>query len=252
MGAWTLVELCQLVDHTNLRPDATAADMQRLCDEAASHHFRMVAIEPCQVVRCARLLRGTGVHVGAAIGFPLGQTTVATKVFETREALENGADEIDYVVNRSELKDGKWKQVEDEMSAIVGVCKEARALSKVIFETRELSSEEIIRLCKIASRVRPDFVKTSTGFSPKGGATVRDVRLMCEHVGEGVQVKAAGGIRDADSFLAMVAAGARRIGCTASIPIVEELHRRMDARGIPALELEPGEGTTTDRAEGYA
>ena len=133
------------------------------------------------------------------------------------------------------------------MSAIVGVCKEARALSKVIFETRELSSEEIIRLCKIASRVRPDFVKTSTGFSPKGGATVRDVRLMCEHVGEGVQVKAAGGIRDADSFLAMVAAGARRIGCTASIPIIEELRRRIDARGIPALEREPGEGTTTDQ-----
>jgi deoxyribose-phosphate aldolase len=237
MTTWTIDDLCQLIDHTNLKPNATSADMRTLCDEARQYHFRMVAIESSQVARCAQMLKGTDVHVGAAISFPLGQTSVATKVFETKDALANGATEIDYVVNRSELKSGNWDYVRDEMQQIVDVCSEAKVPSKVIFETQELTKDEKIRLCQIAAEVKPTFVKTSTGFSPEGGATLEDVELMRANVPAEVSVKAAGGIRDADTFLAMVKAGARRIGCSAGIPIIKEIRRRMDEQGVDHIEL---------------
>ena len=236
MRRYTLDDLARLVDHTNLHADATRADMERLCDEARRHHFAMVAVNSVQSRLCAELLAGTDVHVGAAISFPLGQTTVGTKVFETRDALERGADEIDYVVNLTEVKAGNWDYVADEMAQIVSVCREAGAPSKVIFENCLLTQEEKLRLCEIASEVLPTFVKTSTGFST-GGATVEDVRLMREHVDARVKVKAAGGIRTADDFLAMVAAGAERVGCSASVPIMEELAARMAAAGSSAIEL---------------
>ena len=236
MKRYTLDDLARLVDHTNLHADATRADMEKLCDEARRYHFRMVAINSVQSRLCAELLAGTDVHVGAAIGFPLGQTSIATKVFETRDAIENGANEIDYVVNLTEVKAGNWGYVRDEMDGIVSVCNETAVPSKVIFENCLLTQDEKIALCEIASEVLPTFVKTSTGFST-GGATVEDVRLMREHVDARVKVKAAGGIRTADDFLAMVAAGAERIGCSAGVPIMEELRSRMGAEGVGYYEL---------------
>lgn len=236
MKRYTLDDLARLVDHTNLHADATRADMEKLCDEARRYHFRMVAINSVQSRLCAELLAGTDVHVGAAIGFPLGQTSIATKVFETRDAIENGANEIDYVVNLTEVKAGNWGYVRDEMDGIVSVCNETAVPSKVIFENCLLTQDEKIALCEIASEVLPTFVKTSTGFST-GGATVEDVRLMREHVDARVKVKAAGGIRTADDFLAMVAAGAERIGCSAGVPIMEELRSRMEAEGVDYYEF---------------
>ncbi|MDI9590884.1 MAG: deoxyribose-phosphate aldolase [Acidobacteriota bacterium] len=236
MTRWTLDDLCRLIDHTNLHADATEADMKQLCDEAKHYHFKMVAINQTQSRFCAQQLAGTDIDVGAAIAFPLGQTSIASKVFETKDALENGANEIDYVVNLTEVKMGNWAYVADEMRQIVAVCDEVGVPSKVIFENCYLTNEEKVRLCEIAREVRPTFIKTSTGFG-SGGATVEDVALMHENVGEEVQVKAAGGIRDADTFLAMVRAGARRIGCSAGISIIEEITRRMEEAGVDALEL---------------
>ena len=236
MKRYTLDDLARLVDHTNLHADATRADMEKLCDEARRYHFRMVAINSVQSRLCSELLAGTDVHVGAAIGFPLGQTSIATKVFETRDAIANGANEIDYVVNLTEVKAGNWDYIRDEMDGIVSVCNETEVPSKVIFENCLLTQDEKIALCEIASEVLPTFVKTSTGFST-GGATVEDVRLMREHVDARVKVKAAGGIRTADDFLAMVAAGAERIGCSAGVPIMEELRSRMEAEGVDYYEL---------------
>lgn len=239
---YTLDDLARLVDHTNLHADATETDMERLCDEARRYHFRMVAINSGQSARCARLLAGTDIHVGAAIGFPLGQTSIAAKAFETEDAIANGANEIDYVVNLTEVKAGNWDYVSEEMRQIVDICRRASEgrpepiPSKVIFECCLLTEVEKLGLCRVAREVGPTFVKTSTGFST-GGATVEDVRLMKANVGEKVQVKAAGGIRDADTFLAMVRAGATRIGCSAGIPIIEELRRRFEAEGIEAVEL---------------
>ena len=236
MRSYTIDDFARLIDHTNLQPDATYADMERLCEEARRYHFRMVAINSGQTARCASLLAGTDIHVGAAIGFPLGQTSIATKVFETRDAIENGANEIDYVANLTEVKEGNWGYVTEEMAQIVGVCREAGVVSKVIFETCLLTQEEMLGLCRVASGVLPDFVKTSTGFST-GGATVEDVRLMREHVDPRVKVKAAGRIRSAETFLTMLEAGAERVGATRSITIIEGLEERMAAEGVSALTV---------------
>ena len=159
-------------------------------------------------------------HVGAAISFPLGQTTIETKVFETKNAIENGADEIDYVINIVELKNKNYDYIKREMEAIVAVCRENGVLSKVIFENCYLTKDEIAKVAEIAREVKPDFIKTSTGFGT-GGATVEDVKLMKSIVGDDVKVKAAGGIRDLETCLAMIEAGAERIGSSSSIEITE-------------------------------
>lgn len=236
MARYTLDDLSRLVDHTNLKPDATREDMKKLCQEAKDYHFKMVAVNSVQSRLCSDLLAGTDVHTGAAIGFPLGQTSIASKVFETKDALANGASEIDYVINITELKAGNLDYIRDEMEQIVALCREADVPSKVIFENCLLTDDEKLQLCKIASEVLPTFVKTSTGFST-GGATVEDVRLMRENVDPHVKVKAAGGIRTADAFLDMVRAGAERIGCSAGIPIIEEIRSRMERDGVDALDL---------------
>lgn len=211
-----------MIDHTYLKPFATRGDMKKLCDEAKEHHFAMVAINSVQSAYCKELLKGSGVHVGAAISFPLGQTSIETKEFETRNALEQGADEIDYVINITELKEGNYAYIEDEMRRIVAICREFHAISKVIFENCYLNDEEKIKLCEIAKRVKPDYIKTSTGFGT-GGATLEDVRLMKQHVGDEVKVKAAGGIRNTKDALAFVEAGAQRIGTSNGIEIVAGL-----------------------------
>ncbi len=211
-----------MIDHTNLHADACDQDMETLCQEARDHGFAMVAVNSVQSALCSALLAGTGVHTGAAIGFPLGQTTIAVKVFETRDAIANGADEIDYVVNLTAVKNGQWDLVKREMTEIVGACRERGVIVKVIFENCYLTDDEKIRLCEIASEVRPDFIKTSTGFGT-GGATFEDVALMRENVDPAVKVKAAGGIRDAETFLKMVELGAERIGTSAGVAIMAEL-----------------------------
>lgn len=233
---YTLDGLARLIDHTNLQPDATEEDLRKLCDEAKRYHFKMVAINQVQSAFCAHELAGTDVDTGAAISFPLGQTTIASKVFDTKDALANGANEIDYVVNLTQVRDHNWDYVEDEMRQIVAVCDEEGVPSKVIFENCYLTEEEKLALCAIAKRVEPTFVKTSTGFGT-GGATVKDVRLMKANVGDRVQVKAAGGIRTADAFLSMVRAGATRIGCSKGIPIIKEIGRRMQEQGVDTLDL---------------
>lgn len=221
----TIEELATLIDHTNLRADATAADIERLCEEASEYGFGAVCVNQTQVRLASRLLAGTPIRVAATVAFPLGQTSITAKVFECRDALEAGANEIDYVVNLTQVRDGAWGYIEQEMAAIVRTCREFKALTKVIFENCYLTRNEKIALIEIANSVRPDFIKTSSGFGT-GGATFEDVRLMRERAVPEVRVKAAGGIRDADTFLGFVNLGAERIGCSAGIPIIEELRRR--------------------------
>ena len=220
----TKEQLVKLFDHTCLYAYATEAHMKKLCDEARAYNFAMVAVNSVQVKRCKKFLKDTDVHVGAAISFPLGQTTIASKVFETVDAIQNGADEIDYVINITELKEGNYDYIREEMRQIVAECRKANVISKVIFENCYLTQEEKEILCKIALEVKPDFIKTSTGFGT-GGATLEDVKLMKSIVGDAVKVKAAG-VRDLETCLAMVEAGAERIGTSAAVKITEEFVSR--------------------------
>lgn len=223
MDISTLTEkqLANMFDHTLLKPYAAEEDFRRLCEESRKYGFKMVAINSAPVALCKRYLEGSPVHVGAAISFPLGQTTIRTKVFETKEAIADGADEIDYVIHIGKLKEGNLAYIEEEMRAIVEVCRSQDVISKVIFENCYLTKDEIVLLAEIAREVRPDFIKTSTGFGT-GGATVEDVRLMKSVVGDEVKVKAAGGIRDWETCRAMLEAGAERIGTSSSLKILEE------------------------------
>lgn len=222
MATLTAREAAKLIDHTNLHADATAADIDRLCEEAAEYGFGAVCVNSAKVARAAKALAGTGVGVGATVAFPLGQTTTSIKVAEALDAIGNGATEIDYVINVGHARDGRFDLVEDEMASIVEACHEEGALVKVIFENCYLNQDQKAGLCIVASSVKPDFVKTSTGFG-SGGATLEDVRYMRAHVPPEVQVKAAGGIRTAEDLLAFVEAGATRIGCSAGIPILKAL-----------------------------
>ena len=214
-------ELCSMFDHTNLKPYADYSMFQLLCKEAAENHFAMVAINSAPVALCKNLLQGSNVHVGAAISFPLGQTTIETKVFETKQAITQGADEIDYVINISELKNRNYDYIRREMESIVTVCRKHQVLSKVIFENCYLTKDEIVTVSNIAREILPDFVKTSTGFGPTG-ATYEDVKLMKDIVGNTVKVKAAGEIRSWETCQAMIEAGAERIGTSSSLKILKE------------------------------
>lgn len=216
----TREELAGMFDHTLLKPFATPEDFRKLCREADENHFAMVAINSYPVKLCKQFLKGSSVHVGAAISFPLGQTTIETKVFEALKAIEDGADEIDYVLNVGEVKNGNFDYIEEEMTRMVAACRERNVVSKVIFENCYLTKEEIKKVALIARKVQPDFIKTSTGFGT-GGATVEDVRLMKETVGDAVQVKAAGGIRDWQTARQMIEAGATRIGTSSSFAILK-------------------------------
>ena len=221
----TVEQLANMIDHTNLKAFADDAAFEKLCDEAKKYNFKMVAINPAQTVRCKKKLEGSPVHVGAAIGFPLGQTTLECKIFETKDAIEKGADEIDYVINVAELKNKNYDYIKKEMEEIVKICREAGKTSKVIFENCYLTDDEKRKVAEIAKEVKPDFIKTSTGFGT-GGATVEDVKLMKSVVGDEVQVKAAGGIRDLKTALAMIEAGAERLGTSAGVAIVEEYNNQ--------------------------
>lgn len=221
----TVEQLANMIDHTNLKAFADDAAFEKLCDEAKKYNFKMVAINPAQTVKCKKKLEGSPVHVGAAIGFPLGQTTLECKIFETKDAIEKGADEIDYVINVAELKNKNYDYIKKEMEEIVKICREAGKTSKVIFENCYLTDDEKRKVAEIAKEVKPDFIKTSTGFGT-GGATVEDVKLMKSVVGDEVKVKAAGGIRDLKTALAMIEAGAERLGTSAGVAIVEEYNNQ--------------------------
>ena len=219
----TVEQLANMIDHTNLKAFADDAAFEKLCDEAKKYNFKMVAINPAQTVRCKKKLEGSPVHVGAAIGFPLGQTTLECKIFETKDAIEKGADEIDYVINVAELKNKNYDYIKKEMEEIVKICREAGKTSKVIFENCYLTDDEKRKVAEIAKEVKPDFIKTSTAYGT-GGATVEDVKLMKSVVVD--EVKAAGGIRDLKTALAMIEAGAERLGTSAGVAIVEEYNNQ--------------------------
>lgn len=218
----TIREVAAMVDHTNLKAFAVREDFQKLCDEAARYGFKSVAINTYPVKMCREMLRGTEVLTGAAVGFPLGQMTIESKVAEAQNAVNDGCQEFDYVLNVGKVKEHDYPYIEEEMTRMVAVARAAGICAKVIFETCYLTEEEIIELSKIASRVKPDFVKTSTGFGT-AGAKPEHVRLMKQYAGPDVQVKAAGGIRSWEAAKAMIEAGATRLGTSSGIAIVEEM-----------------------------
>ena len=212
----TVEQLANMIDHTNLKAFADDAAFEKLCDEAKKYNFKMVAINPAQTVRCKKKLEGSPVHVGAAIGFPLGQTTLECKIFETKDAIEKGADEIDYVINVAELKNKNYDYIKKEMEEIVKICREAGKTSKVIFENCYLTDDEKRKVAEIAKEVKPDFIKTSTGFGT-GGATLEDVRLMKEHIGPNVKIKAAGGVSSMEDLEMFLGLGCERIGTSRAV-----------------------------------
>jgi deoxyribose-phosphate aldolase len=214
--------LAKLIDHTLLKPEATAEQITKLCDEARRFGFGAVCINPANVPLSARLLKGTPVAVCTVAGFPLGATLSAVKAFEAAQVIAQGAREVDMVINIGALKAGDYVLVRHDIAALVQACREGKALSKVIIETAYLTAEEKIAACLLAQAAGADFVKTSTGFGP-AGATVDDVALMRRVVGPKMGVKAAGGIRDLAAAQAMVQAGATRLGASAGVKIMQEL-----------------------------
>ena len=213
--------LSGLIDHTLLKPDATEDQIRKLCAEAAEYKFATVCIQPTWVCFAARLLQGTGVGVCTVAGFPLGANTPDVKAYETRRTIFDGATEVDMVINIGALKSQDYQTVEDDIRGVVRACREGGALSKVIIEAALLDDDEKVKASTLAAAAGADFVKTSTGFGP-GGATVEDVALMRQVVGEKIGVKAAGGVRDRATAKQMVQAGATRIGASAGIRIVQE------------------------------
>ena len=219
-----------VIDHTLLKPEATRADIDKLCREAAEFRFATVCVNPVWVAEAARLLRGTPVGVCSVVGFPLGATTADVKQYETRRAIYDGAREIDMVINVGALKSGDFRTVERDIAAVVEPCRQCGVTSKVIIEAALLSDEEKITACTLSKAAGADFVKTSTGFGP-GGATAADVALMRRVVGAEMGVKAAGGVRDLQGLKAMVAAGATRVGASAGVKIVQESRGHTPAAG---------------------
>ncbi len=213
------MQINKIIDHTILKADATTADVLRLCEEAKTYGFSSVCVNACYAKTVANALRGSDVKTCCVVGFPLGAMTSAAKAFEAKEAVENGAQEIDMVIHVGALREGRNADVEADIRAVVAAS--APALVKVIIETCYLTEEEKKRACALALRAGAAFVKTSTGFG-SGGATVADVQLMKACVGDVAKVKASGGIRTRADAIAMMEAGAERIGASASITIVTE------------------------------
>jgi deoxyribose-phosphate aldolase len=214
-----------MIDHTLLKADATYEQIATLCDEARQHRFISVCVNPANVRRCAERLQGSDVKVCTVVGFPLGATPTEVKVFEAEQVVRDGATEVDMVMNVGALKSGDGELVEDDIGAVAQACHANGASLKVIIEAALLTDSEKELACQLAVSAGADFVKTSTGFGP-GGATEADVALMRRVVGLDVGVKAAGGIRSYEDALAMVQAGATRIGASAGVKIVQEAGRR--------------------------
>lgn len=217
----SMKELCKYIDHTLLKPEAGREAIIKLCNEAKQYGFYAVCVNSMYVSLCKEQLEGSDVKIASVIGFPLGAMSTKAKAFETADAAANGAEEIDMVIAIGAVKDRNWDYVRDDIKAVVEAAKANGAIVKVILETGLLTNEEIIRSCGIAADAGAAFVKTSTGFG-HGGATVQHVALMRQAVGPNLQVKASGGIRDKETALAMIEAGADRIGASAGIAICAE------------------------------
>ena len=217
----TAHDWASLIDHTLLKPEASEADIRRLCDEAAQFGFASVCVNPAWVKKASEFLRGTSVPVCTVIGFPLGATLPDVKAYEARRAIFNGAREVDMVINVGALKSGDDCAVEDDIRAVVEAGHENGVLVKVIIETALLTDEEKVRACLASKNAGADFVKTSTGFA-KGGATVEDVSLMRRTVGSALGVKASGGVKGIEDARALFEAGATRIGASVGVKIAQE------------------------------
>ena len=217
----TAGDWASLIDHTLLKPEASEADIKKLCEEAAQFGFASVCVNPSWVKKAAEFLRGTGVPVCTVIGFPLGATISDVKAYEARRAIFNGAREVDMVINVGALKSGDDCTVEDDIRAVADAAHENGVLCKVIIETALLTDEEKVRACLASKNAGADFVKTSTGFA-KGGATVHDDSLMRQTVGSALGVKASGGVKGIDDARAMFEAGATRIGASVGVKIAQE------------------------------
>jgi deoxyribose-phosphate aldolase len=214
------MNIAKYIDHTILKPEATVEDVKRLCREAKEYSFASVCVNGCYAKLVSTELAGSEVKTCVVVGFPLGAMTKEAKAFETSQAIENGASEIDMVINVGALKSKDYKFVKEDIEAVVNAAK-GKALVEVIIETCLLSDEEKVKACEIAKEAKADFVKTSTGFS-SGGATKEDIALMRKTVGSDLGVKASGGVRDFKTAMDMINAGASRIGASASISIVSE------------------------------
>ncbi|MCR5072668.1 MAG: deoxyribose-phosphate aldolase [Clostridiales bacterium] len=211
--------IAKYIDHTLLKANATEAQIRRLCEEAREYHFASVCVNTCYVPLAAELLKGSGVKTCCVVGFPLGAMSTAAKAFEAADAVKNGAEEVDMVINIGAVKFGDWDYVAKDIEEVVKASHD-KALVKVIIETCLLTDDEKVLACRTAKEAGADFVKTSTGFSI-GGATVEDIRLMRETVGAEMGVKASGGIKTYEDAIAMIEAGATRIGASSGIAIVE-------------------------------
>lgn len=211
--------IASLIDHTLLRPDANSNDIKKLCQEAIEYGFYSVCVNPTYVRQCKEILKDSKVKIATVIGFPLGANTSETKKFEAKNAIEDGADELDMVINIGALKDNNFELVKDDIQTVVDAAK-ADTKIKVIIETSLLNEDEKIMACKLSKEAGADFVKTSTGFSG-GGATVSDIKLMKSVVGD-LGIKASGGVRDYETAIKMIEAGATRIGASAGIKIVNK------------------------------
>lgn len=212
-------EIAGMIDHTLLKPEASEKEIEILCNEALNFNFASVCVNPCNVELCSGHLKSSNVKVCTVVGFPLGATTTETKYFEAKQAIKNGADEIDMVINIGRLKDQDYQFVFNDIKSISELVKNKNRTLKVIIETCLLTDYEKIIACLIAKKAGADFVKTSTGFS-KGGATIRDVALMKFVVGDKLKVKASGGIRTYDDASNMINAGASRLGASAGVKII--------------------------------
>jgi deoxyribose-phosphate aldolase len=217
----TTTNIAAMIDHTLLKADATKQQIEILCQEAIEHKFFSVCVNPTWVKTCSHLLSESGVKVCTVIGFPLGATTAETKAFETKNAIDNGAEEVDMVINIGALKDHNDDLVLTDIRAVVDAAK-GRAFTKVIIETSLLTKEEKIRASQLAVKAGANFVKTSTGFST-GGATVEDIALMRQTVGPEIGVKASGGVRNTEDAENMIKAGATRIGASSGVSILKGL-----------------------------
>lgn len=224
----TVKELTRRIDHTILKPEASRSQVEKLCDEACEYGFAAVCVNPCWVELCVARLAGSQTLVCTVAGFPLGASISEAKAFEARRAVEQGAMEVDMVVNLADLIAEDGSAVRREIETVVGATKRANesAIVKVILETRALSDAQIILGCRCVAEAQADFVKTSTGFHANGGATVEHVALLRKHAAP-LKVKAAGGIRDLKTALAMVEAGADRLGMSASVAVIQELATRV-------------------------
>jgi deoxyribose-phosphate aldolase len=223
---YTLKDIAKMIDHALLSPALTARQLEQGIQVALQYDVASVCIMPFYLKRCAQLLAGSDVKTSATIGFPHGAHSTYVKVAEAMQALDHGCEELDFVVNISEVLSGNWNYVRSEIKAMVDVAHDRNQKVKVIFENYYLNETQKIRLCEICGELKADWVKTSTGFGP-GGATLEDLRLMRKHSPPYVQVKVAGGIRDLETLLAFRQFGANRIGCSRTAGILEECKRRL-------------------------